>query len=61
MFNKIFFLIRRIILSMFVIYTYNYFGISFDKIIPINISNVFLISIFGFIAMFELIIFSFFC
>ena len=60
MFNKVFFLIRRLILSMFIIYAYNSLVISFNMIIPINISTITLVSIFGVVAMIELIIFSFF-
>ena len=60
MFNKLVFLIKKIIISMFIIYAYNSLAISFNMIIPINISTVTLVSIFGVIAMFELIIFFFF-
>ncbi|MBR3161396.1 MAG: pro-sigmaK processing inhibitor BofA family protein [Bacilli bacterium] len=61
MFNKLVFFIRRIIFSMFIIYAYNSLAISFDMVIPINLINVALIYVFGVMAMFELIIFSFFC
>lgn len=60
MFNKLFFLIKKIIIAMFIIYAYNTFAISFNMVIPINISNVILVSLFGLISLFELIIFSFF-
>lgn len=60
MIKKIFFVIRKIVVAALIIYTYNSLAPSTNVFIPINILNVFLVSCFGVVAMFELIIFSFF-
>lgn len=55
MFKKIFKLIKRIILSIFILYGYNLISQSFGMIIPINIYTVLLLSIFGIPILFVLI------
>ena len=55
----IFYLLRRIIVSFFIIYAYNSFAISFNMLIPINYINVSLVSLFGLCALFELVAFYF--
>lgn len=47
-------------MATLIIYAYNSLAPSTNAFIPINIFNIFLVSCFGLIAMFELIIFSFF-
>lgn len=56
----IFLVLKKIIIASLIIYTYNSLAPSTNVFIPINILNVFLVSCFGIIAMFELIFFSFF-
>lgn len=55
MLKKIFKFIKRIILSIFVLYGYNLISQSLGMIVPINIYTVLLLSILGIPALFALI------
>lgn len=55
MLKKIFKFIKKIILSIFVLYGYNFISQSLGMIVPINIYTVLLLSIFGIPALFALI------
>lgn len=55
MLKKIFKFIKKIILSIFVLYGYNLISRSLGMIVPINIYTVLLLSILGIPALFALI------
>lgn len=55
MFKKIFKFIKKIILSIFLLYGYNFIAQSFGIIIPINIYTVLLLSLLGIPSLFALI------
>ncbi len=55
MLKKILKFIKRIILSIFVLYGYNLISQSLGMIIPINIYTILLLSILGIPALFALI------
>lgn len=55
MLKKIFKFIKRIILSIFILYGYNLISQSLGMIVPINIYTVLLLSLFGIPALFALI------
>ena len=56
MLKKLFNLIKRIVISAFVLYGYNLLVTPINLIIPINIITVTLLTIFGLPALFSLII-----
>lgn len=56
--NKFFYIVKRFIFSMLVIYAYNVIIFPVGGIIPINIFTIFLIMIFGFPAIVGFSIFS---
>ena len=56
MLKKLFNLIKRIVISAFVLYGYNLLVTPINLIIPINIVTVSLLTIFGLPALFSLII-----
>lgn len=60
MFKHFFLLLRQVFFSIFLIYTYDSLSISVSGSIPINFFSVSLITLFGFFAMIQLIIFSFY-
>ena len=60
MLKKILILLQQIIFAVVLIYTYNSLSISICSSIPINFLTVSLITLFGFFAMFQLIIFSYY-
>lgn len=60
MLKKILILLQQIIFAVVLIYTYDSLSISICSIIPINFLTVSLITLFGFFAMFQLIIFSYY-
>ena len=55
MLKKLFNLIKRIVISAFVLYGYNLLVTPINLIIPINIVTVSLLTIFGLPALFSLI------
>lgn len=55
MFKKIFKFIKKIILSIFLLYGYNFIAQSIGIIIPINIYTVLLLSLLGIPSLFALI------
>lgn len=59
MINKFFFIIKRIIVSALMLYSFNVIVSSLEFSIPINFINVILISVFDVFAMLCLIVFSF--
>ena len=53
-------IIKKIVLSCFILYCYNYIAIKFDLILPINFINVFFVSLFGSIGLCGLVFFKYF-
>ena len=56
MLKKCFSLIKKIILSFFVLYGYNLIAISFGLMIPINFFTVLMLSVLGFPALLALVV-----
>lgn len=56
----IFRLLRKIILSAFLLYGYNLIAVNFNLIIPINIFTVGIVSLLGIPSMMALILFKVF-
>ena len=56
MLKKIFGFIKKIVLAGFILYGYNALAVPINIMIPINYINLGLITIFGFPALFSLII-----
>ena len=56
MLKKLFNLLKRVVISAFVLYGYNLLVAPINLIIPINIVTVSLLTIFGLPALFSLII-----
>ena len=59
MINKFFLIIKRIVVSALMLYSFNVIVSSLDFSIPINFINIALVSIFDVFAMLCLIVFSF--
>lgn len=51
-------LVKRIVLSAFLLYGYNLISVNFNMIIPINIYTVVLVSILGVPVIFALLLFK---
>ena len=60
MFNKLFLIIKKVIIAILMIYTYNIIVFPLGIIIPINIFNVLIVSFFGLPAIIVLCLFSIF-
>lgn len=56
MIKKIFNIIKKIILSSFLLYGYNLISVSFGIIIPINVITVLILTILGYPSLFSLIL-----
>ena len=56
----IFRLIKRFIVSMFVLYGFNIITSNFNMMVPINIYTTSFVLLFGFPGLFTLVIFKFF-
>ena len=56
----IFRLIKRFIVSMFVLYGFNIISSNFNMMVPINIYTTSFVLLFGFPGLFTLVIFKFF-
>lgn len=53
-------LIKKIIVSMFVLYGFNIISSNFNLMVPINIYTTSFVLLFGFPGLFTLVIFRFF-
>ena len=58
MIDKLIYVVKRIVMAAMIIYTYDSLGILKTNI-PINFVTVTFVSVFGVVAMFYLILFSF--
>lgn len=56
MIKKVLLLLRKVLLSFFILYGFNVIAVNFDIIIPINVITVTLISLLGFPALFSLVL-----
>ena len=56
--NKIIDVIKRIVMSFFVLYGYNLIAVNFDLVIPINIATIGLITILGVPSLIALLLFK---
>ena len=59
MINKVFLVLKRIIMASLIIYTYDSLIFFSNHVIPINFINIIFVSLFDVIAMFYFILFSF--
>jgi len=56
MLKKIYILLKKVVISAFLLYGYNLIASPLNLIIPINIVTVTLLTVFGFPALFSLIV-----
>ena len=56
MLKKIYILLKKVVISAFLLYGYNLIAAPLNLIIPINIVTVTLLTVFGFPALFSLIV-----
>ena len=61
MFNKIFNLIKKFIVAVLLIYTYNKMSISMGMFIPMNMFTILLVTFCGLPSIIMLVLFSFLC
>lgn len=61
MFNKIFNIIKKLVVSVLFIYAYNKLALPLNIIIPINVVTVSLVALCGMPSIFMLILFSLIC
>ena len=54
--NKIFSLIKKIVLSFIILYGFNTIGSNFNVIIPMNLFTISIITILGLPALFSLVL-----
>ena len=59
MLKKVFLLVRKFVLAGLLLYAYNSINIFSRGIIPINVINLLIVTLFGVPAIFCLILFSF--
>lgn len=59
MINKFFLILSKFIFSAFLIYSFNVVVSSLDLFIPINYINILVVSVFDFIGLVCLVLFSF--
>ena len=55
--KKVLMIVKRIVLSFIILYSYNLIAVNFNLIIPINVINVLLISFLGVPSLVALILF----
>ena len=56
--KTLFKIMKKIIISSFLLYIFNYFAVSFNFVIPINLFSVAIVSIFDVIGLIGLILFK---
>lgn len=56
----IFKVIKKIIISSFLLYIYNYFAIAYHLVVPINVITIAIVSIFDVFGLIGLVIFKYF-
>lgn len=61
MLNKIFSIIKKLVVSVLFIYAYNKLALPLNIIIPINVVTVSLVALCGMPSIFMLILFSLIC
>ena len=58
--NKIFKLFKRMVLSCFILYSFNYISVSYNIVVPINYVSIFLVTFFGPFGICALVFFKYF-
>jgi hypothetical protein len=58
--NKIFKIVKKIITSSLLIYAYDSLSLALNIFIPINVVTISIVSIFGILGLFGIIVLSFF-
>ena len=61
MLKKVFDVVKRIIMAVLFIYTYNKLALPLNIIIPINVVTVFLVALCGIPSILTLVLFSLVC
>lgn len=61
MFNKLFDVVKRVVMAVLFIYAYNKLALPLNVIIPINIITVLLVSLCGIPSILMLVLFSLVC
>ena len=61
MLKKFLVLLKKIIISVLLIYAYNKLSLPLNIIIPINLMTIFLVTLFGIPSILMLILFSLLC
>ena len=56
MIKKLLFLVKKVVLSFFVLYGFNVIASNFDIVVPINVITIGLVSFLGFPALFSLVL-----
>lgn len=57
--KKFVLLVRKVIISSFILYGYNLIAVNFNLVLPINIFNVSVVSILGSCGLFGLVLFGY--
>ena len=56
--KKVFEILKKVVLSFVILYSYNLIAVNFNMIIPINLFTVLIVSILGVPALLALILFK---
>ena len=56
--KKVFEILKKVVLSFVILYSYNLIAVNFNMIIPINLFSVLIVSILGAPALLALILFK---
>lgn len=57
--KKLYFVLKRVIISSFILYGYNFISSNFNLILPINFISVFTVSVLGSSGLFGLVLFRY--
>lgn len=53
--NKVFNVLKRVLLGLFLLFAYNFFAVEFNLIVPINLITILFVSLFDIPALFSLV------
>lgn len=57
--KNLYYILRRIIISSFILYGYNFISSNFNLILPLNLVSVFTVSVLGSSGLFGLVLFRY--
>lgn len=57
--KKLYFILKRFIISSFILYGYNFISSNFNLILPINVISVGVVSVLGSSGLFGLVLFRY--